>query len=78
MIRKYEITIIPNYGNDKIIIKTVQKFGIKTTGETRPSGFSGIDVPVLLDIECTEDQKNKLEYELQKINTDTFVIMEVK
>ncbi len=72
---KYEISLIPNYGNDKKIIEKVKKMGITTTGKTRESGFYGNDVPVILDIECTESEKEDLEIALQKINTDTFRIM---
>ena len=68
---KYEISLIPNYGNEQAILKTVKSFPeIKTTGKTRPSGFAGSDVPVILDIECDEDTKDLLRAELVKTATD--------
>ena len=72
---KYVIDLIPNYGNDKIISKLAKSFpGVKTTGKTRPSGFIGCDVPVLLDIECSEETKKALDRAIRKVNTDTYGI----
>lgn len=71
----YEISLIPNYGNEEIIIKTVKKMGIATSGQTRPSGFIGCDVPVILDISCSEGEKKTLDAALQKVKTDMFDIV---
>lgn len=72
---KYTISIIPNYGNDDIIVKKVMDDpDIRSNGKTYDSGFIGCDVPVNLDIECTSEAKDRLERELREINTDTFGI----
>lgn len=73
---KYEIILIPNYGNEKIIIDKVKSLGIKTNGKTRPSGFRGCDVPVILDIECEPETEKKLKFILEEVSTDTFSIFE--
>jgi len=67
---KYEISLIPNYGNEKIIIETVKKMGIKSTGKTRESGFAGCDVPVILDIECDSETKDLLDIRLKEVSSD--------
>jgi len=72
---RYEIELIPNYGNDTIIINEAKRMRIKTSGKTRESGFAGCDVPVILDIECTEENKNKLQEILRSIATDSFTIL---
>jgi hypothetical protein len=71
---RYEIELIPIDGNDTIIINEAKRMGIKTSGKTRESGFAGCDVPVILDIECTEENKNKLQEILRSIATDSFTI----
>ena len=75
-LKKYEINLIPNYGNEKIIIETVKHLKIATTGVTRPSGFAGCDVPVILDIVCSEEDRQNLNSHLDAIATDTFHIIE--
>jgi hypothetical protein len=65
----YEISIIPNYGNDDIVLEEIKKLNIEH-GKIRPSGFSGCDVPVILDIKCTEEQKNQLKELLKEKATD--------
>ncbi len=72
---KYEISLIPNYGNEEIIINTVKKMGIRSSGQTRPSGFIGCDVPVILDIECSEGEKLKLDLDLRDASTDIYNII---
>jgi hypothetical protein len=67
---KYEIELIPNYGNEEIIIETVKSMGIATSGKTRDSGFIGCDTPVILDIVCTEEEKESLEKALKGKTTD--------
>ena len=73
---KYEISLIPNYGNEDIIIKTVKSMKIETPGKTRESGFYGSDVPVILDIRCTAKKKDELEKSLKKSASDIFDIYE--
>jgi hypothetical protein len=72
---KYRIDLIPNYGNDDIILEAVKKNpDIITNGKIYDSGFIGCDTPVCLDIECSPETKELLEAELRLINTDTFGI----
>lgn len=75
-LHRYEISLIPNYGNEEIIIKTTNELGISNTGKTRESGFYGCDVPVILDIECTEEDRDLLNKHLRAVATDTFDIVE--
>jgi len=71
---KYEISMQPYYGNKDVIIKTVKAMGIKTSGKTRDSGFRGCNVPVILDIKCTPEQKDELQASLNENATDMFDI----
>jgi len=74
--KKYEISLIPNYGNDDTIIDIVKSMGIETSGKTRDAGFRGCDTPVILDIKCTPEQKDKLEKALHEVASDIFDVYE--
>lgn len=69
----YEVYLIPNYGNDDIIVGTIKSMEI-TSGPIEPSGFIGCDVPVIIKIWCTEQQKIDLEEILKEKATDIFDI----
>lgn len=73
---KYEIELIPNYTNDKIIIEKANEMGIKNSGKTRGAGFIGCDTPVILDIECSLAKAQELRKQLESCATDTFGIYE--
>jgi hypothetical protein len=75
-VHNYEICLIPNYGNEEIILEAVKELGIENSGGTRESGFIGCDVPVILDIQCTEDKRDELQKVLNKIASDSFNIYE--
>ena len=68
-LEKYEISLLPDFGNRDIIIKTVKEMKIATTGKTRPSGFIGCCVPVILDIVCSEEDRKKLKDKLDEVAT---------
>ena len=68
-LEKYEICLLPDFGNRDIIIKTVKEMKIATTGKTRPSGFIGCCVPVILDIVCSEEDRKKLKDKLDEVAT---------
>lgn len=71
---KFEIQLIPNFGNEDIIIREVKKMNISSSYKTRPSGFRGCDVPVILDIECEKKEVLKLQKILKKHSFDSFTI----
>jgi len=73
---KYEISLLPDFGNEHIIIEAVKKMKIATTGKTRESGFYGSNVPVILDITCTEEDRKKLGAKLDEVCTASCTIMQ--
>ena len=68
---RYEISIIPNFGNKEAVIRAVKSFpGVETTGKTRSSGYYGSDVPVILDVECGEEVITPLSKKIKSVATD--------